>query len=121
METDTATWFCGFQIQDTGIKCGDTSASLTGQTSQRAVDHRFESNQNSTVQEAEGVAQLAKWSVGVSEYWSIGFKRIDPSFHNSTVPFRCSFQRFELLERVERLEQFLSDYESGSDLEISSR
>ena len=48
-----------FAIPDTGIVCGNTSASLTGQTSQPAVDHRLESNQNGTVQEANGVAQLS--------------------------------------------------------------
>ena len=117
METDTATWFCVFKFQDTGIKCGNTSAVTYRTDFEGRVVHWFKSNQNSTVQETEGVTQLAKWSVGVSECW---VKRIDPSFHNSTVPFRCSFQRFELLERVERFEPFW-DYESGSDLAISSR
>jgi hypothetical protein len=31
MEMESPTWLCGFEIQDTGIRCGDISAVLTGQ------------------------------------------------------------------------------------------
>ena len=59
----------------------------------RATDYWFESNQNSTVLEAETGAQLsevAELARGVLSILERG----------------CVLQRFELFERVERLEQF---------------
>jgi hypothetical protein len=58
------------------------------------------------------------------EYWSTGVLGVNSIIPSITITpanpaLSRMLQRFELLERFERLEQL--DYESGSDLAISSR
>ena len=54
-----------------------------------------------------------------SSFWSLVY--LNTLLRTSLLRSMHGLQRFELLERVERLEQFPEDYESGSDLAISSR
>ena len=102
-EMATSTWLCVFKsrILESSVKILRPFLQDKLTMACRSLARIRSKQCSARIRRGRAISKMECWSIGV-----LGVNRIDPSFHNSTVPFRCLFQRFELLERVERLERF---------------